>query len=212
MHVKLFLAAMLVLVSCLFECIPASAAGEEIPAQETGLLANEQTLSHTDSLSLLGGYGAKVWDQERYHVLSTALLLPSVSLPISNVLFKKNIFRGVLQWKFEAELGLLTTENNKGLAGGCPVGLRYNFTRGNGRLVPYAETTLGIIYLDVHKDVQGTRFNFIETASLGAQYFISERVSLDAQARYMHISNAGLHEPNRGQNLMFGLVGVNYHF
>src|SRR5512135_176592 len=179
MQGKLFFAAMLVLVSCLFQSIPASAAGDE-PVQGLDLLANEQTLSHTDSLTLQGGYGAKVWDQDR-HVLSTALLLPSVYLPISNVLFKNTIFRGVLQWKFEAVLGLLTTENDRGIAGGCPVGLRYNFTRANSRFVPYAESTLGIIYLNVHKDIQGTRFNFIESASLGTQYFLSDKFSLDVQ-------------------------------
>jgi opacity protein-like surface antigen len=209
MHGKPFVAAMLLLVLCSFAYIPVSAADE--PAKGFEFLAHEQALSHSDSLTLQGGYGAKVWDQ-KYHVLNTAILLPSVLLPISDVLMEKTIFRGVLQWKFEAVLGLLTTENNRVMAGGCPVGLRYNFTRGNGRFVPYAETTLGIVYLNVHKDIQGTRFNFIETASLGTQYFLSDKVSLDVQARYLHISNAGLHEPNRGQNLMFGIVGVNYYF
>jgi opacity protein-like surface antigen len=206
---KPFLAAMLVLAFCSLTYIPVSAADE--PAKGFVFLAHEQALSHSDSLSLQGGYGAKVWDQN-HHVLSTALLLPSVYLPISDVLMEKTIFRGVLQWKFEAVLGLMTTENNRGIAGGSPIGLRYNFTRGNGRFVPYAETTLGAGYVNVHKDVQGTRFNFIETASLGTQYFLSDKLSLDVQARYMHISNAGLHEPNRGQNLMFGIVGVNYYF
>src|SRR5512143_2935242 len=133
MRGKLLFAGMLVLVSCLFQSIPVSAAGEE-PAQGLEFLDNEQTLSHTDSLTLQGGYGAKAWDQDR-HVLSTALLLPSMYLPISNVLFKNTFFRGVLQWEFEAVLGLLTTENDRGLAGGCPVGLRYNFTRANSRFV-----------------------------------------------------------------------------
>jgi len=210
MHGKLFLAAMLVLVSCLFECIPVSAAGEK-PVQGLDLLAHEQTLSNMDSLSLQGGYGTKAWDQ-RHHVLSTALLLPSVLMPISSVLFRDTIFRGVLQWKFEAVLGLMTTENNRGIAGGCPVGLRYNFTRGNSKFVPYVETTLGAGYVNVHKAVQGTRFNFIDSASLGTQFFLSERFSLDVQARYIHISNAGLKEPNRGQNLIFGIAGANYYF
>ncbi len=91
-----------------------------------------------------------------------------------------------------------------------PVGLRYNFTSA-GKIVPYGQGMLGMAYIDVPNHIQGTRFSFTQNAAVGAEYFFRPDMALDVQARYTHISNAGIEEPNPGMNEGFLLVGINFY-
>jgi len=144
--------------------------------------------------------------------LDTVLLLPYLTIPISNTLMDNSIFRGVLEYKIEGIFGIVTNMGDRGMEGLSPIGFRYNFTKGQGKWVPYSELMLGAVYLDVPRSVQGTRFNFIETATLGVQYFLTRNTTFNCQFRYFHISNAGMREPNQGENLGLIMVGLSHYF
>ncbi len=168
-------------------------------------------ISNSMSIGIQGGYGDKAWDNDHFR-LNTALLQPYFTLPVTDVILANTFLRGVLEYKLEVPLGLITTLNDRGLAGLNPLGFRYDFTGFKGRFVPYASVSLGMVYLNVPREVQGTKYNFIEDPALGAQYFITDKWTISAECRYLHLSNAGIKEPNRGQNYIFGIVGISRYF
>lgn len=171
----------------------------------------EDALSNSMSIGIQGGYGDKAWDNDHFR-LNTALLMPYFTLPVTDVILEDTFLRGVLEYKLEVPLGLITTLNDRGLAGLNPLGFRYDFTGFKGRFVPYAAASLGIVYLNVPREVQGTKYNFITNSELGAQYFITDKWTINAECRFLHLSNAGIKEPNRGQNYIFGIVGISRYF
>ncbi len=171
----------------------------------------EDIISNDYSIGIQGGYGDKVWDNDHFR-LNTALLQPYFTIPLTNVIMKDWITRGVLEYKLEVPLGLITTLDDHGMAGLSPLGFRYDFTGLRDRLVPYASASFGMVYLDVPHEVQGTRYNFIINAAIGAQYFITGKWTIGAECRFLHLSNAGIKEPNRGQNYLMGLVQIGRYF
>ena len=196
-----------------------TSSASQVHAQETDqgksqpfpITKYEDAMSNSMSIGIQGGYGDKAWDNDHFR-LDTALLLPSLTLPVTDVILENTFLRGVLEYKLEVPLGLIVTLNDRGLAGLNPLGFRYDFTGFKGRFVPYAAASLGIVYLNVPREVQGTKYNFITNSELGAQYFITDKWTISAECRYLHLSNAGIKEPNRGQNYVFGIVGVSRYF
>jgi len=91
-------------------------------------------------------------------------------------------------------------------AGFDPLGLKWDFaTRGD--VAPYLELTGGTLFTD-HNVPYGTdNVNFTSAAALGA-HFLKDSYNLSVELRYMHISNAGLSNPNPGINTVQVRVGV----
>jgi hypothetical protein len=106
---------------------------------------------------------------------------------------------------------LLNTDPRFGVAGNASLLGRYHLLppalRG-GRLVPYAELSLGIGGLDFDLDQQDDGFNFFLQGGVGAQWLLSRRTALGAGWRYHHISNAGTRRPNIGINSHLFLFGL----
>jgi opacity protein-like surface antigen len=88
---------------------------------------------------------------------------------------------------------------------------RYHF-RSLGRLVPYLEAAAagGGSNLDVSEI--DSDFAFWLAAGAGASWFVSERTAIYAGYRLVHVSNAGLAEPNSGIEAHTGVAGVSYYF
>lgn len=168
----------------------------------------EMRLAETGyGVGLMGGYGVEVGDPPE---LDIAQVMPSVSFPVTGAV-GDGFYRGVLEYKIEGVLGYVDNLNHRGQLGLSPVGFRYNLTGSGGRLVPFVEAMLGAVYLNVPKTIQGTRFNFTESFGAGVRVFVSEGFALEASARFRHLSNAGIREPNPGINTAFVLVGVSYY-
>jgi len=159
------------------------------------------------SLGLSGMHG---WELDGSPQLDFTEVDPSVCFPLSGVM-GSSFYRGVLEYKAEAVLGVVTNLSDRGILGLSPVGIRYNFTVLGGRLVPYVDGTLGAVYLNVHRDIQGTRFNFIETVGAGVRYFVTDGLALGAGFRYRHLSNADIRKPNHGLDTGFVVVGLSYY-
>ena len=124
---------------------------------------------------------------------------------------------GWLRGRFEGMLELSAAPVFEG-AGSIVVGpsllWRYNFVQPGARLVPYFQIGAGVVYNDAYQDrtqqAIGRAVEFSLQASVGTRFFLSSRVSLDAELQYHHISNAGLARRNQGVNALGGLIGFSY--
>jgi len=94
---------------------------------------------------------------------------------------------------------------------------RYNLLLSNPKWVPYFQIGAGVVVNDAYKDMSqseiGQSVEFTPQGSIGLRYFISRQWTMDMEAMYHHISNAGLsHGRNGGINAVGGFVGVTYFF
>jgi hypothetical protein len=128
---------------------------------------------------------------------------------------EKGVFRGAT----EAVLQFSTDTVVRGpgnIVGGVSLLLRYNFVQPSCRLIPYIQGGGGIVFNDIYKDqtqnVFGQVQEFSVEAGVGLHYLIHPRWSLDLEADYLHISNAGMARRNVGLNAVGGLAGVTYYF
>ena len=124
-----------------------------------------------------------------------------------------SFFRG--NFELLAELSYATVFNGFGnyLMGGGGL-LRYNFLQPDARLIPYLQFGAGFVYTDAHEDKTqdaiGQAIEFTLQGSFGARYLIKKNWSIDAEATYHHISNAGIADRNRGINAFGAFFGVTY--
>jgi len=94
--------------------------------------------------------------------------------------------------------------------------LRYDFFRSYERLRFYAQGGVGIVYTDAHEDLSqtliGNPIEFTPQFSVGSRYLLNNHWSLDGEAMFHHISNAGMDDRNKGVNALGGFLGVTYYF
>jgi hypothetical protein len=95
-------------------------------------------------------------------------------------------------------------------AGVNPLNLKWDFaTRGD--VVPYFELSGGTLFTS-HEVPPGTStVNFTSGATIGAHFLGDER-NWSVEVRYLHISNAGLTNPNPGVNTVQVRVGIGKFF
>jgi lipid A 3-O-deacylase len=119
---------------------------------------------------------------------------------------------GFLKGRFEyvldaTPLFLVWQKHNTAYGGGfSPLGLKWDFAT-RGRVAPYLELNGGTLF--TNKDVPpGTSdVNFTSAAAFGVHLF-GEKYAWSLEARYMHISNAGLTAPNPGINSVQVRIGI----
>lgn len=124
-----------------------------------------------------------------------------------------------LRGHFEGILELSNSVIYKGpgdYIGGFTALIRYNWLPPDAKLVPYIQTGAGIVYADAYKDhsqrVIGQAIEFSLQAGLGLHYLVHKDWSIDTEATFQHISNAGLSDRNHGLNAVGGFVGLTYFF
>lgn len=89
--------------------------------------------------------------------------------------------------------------------------LRYHFATGT-RWVPFADIGAGATATGERAPDLGGAFEFNLQAGTGVQWFAWDNVALTVEARYLHVSSAGLYRPNLGLNTIAGLIGVTLWF
>ena len=91
-----------------------------------------------------------------------------------------------------------------------PLGLKWNFSS-HGRISPFLELTGGVLFTN-HDIPTGTNsVNFMSNLALGT-HVLGPRYNWSVEARYMHISNAGLATPNPGINTVQVRIGIGRFF
>ena len=90
--------------------------------------------------------------------------------------------------------------------------LRYNFYPPAEKWFPYIQAGVGVVYTDAYKDrtqsLIGQAVEFNPQLSLGLRYVIHRDWTLDCEAMFHHISNAGMSERNTGVNAIGGFIGL----
>lgn len=89
---------------------------------------------------------------------------------------------------------------------------RYNFVPPGWRVTPYMQLGAGAVLTDISHQIDGQNFNFNLDISLGVRYFIKRNLSLNAEYRYQHISNADTGRHNLGINANGPVLGVSWFF
>ena len=112
-----------------------------------------------------------------------------------------------LRFKVEGTAGLTTSPKTRGMASVGMMALYYLEFISNHRLNPYIEGGIGVIYTDFQVDGQGSRFNFNPQIGIGTEFKADSGPPYFGAVRLSHISNAGLHEDNRGMNSVIIMIG-----
>ena len=89
--------------------------------------------------------------------------------------------------------------------------IRYDFATGT-RFIPFFQGGVGVMYTDIGYPDLGSDFEFNEKAGIGLHYFFTPRFAITVEARFMHISNAGISKHNLGVNTVPVSIGLSYFF
>jgi hypothetical protein len=127
-----------------------------------------------------------------------------------------SMFRG----NFEALIEISNSFITKGpgnYISGVTGDLRYNFVQPDAKLVPYVQVGVGFVLTDIHTYEDGYQLtsqalNFTPQGSVGVRYKAGKNWSIDMEAMFHHISNAGTGESNAGINSGGILLGLTYFF
>jgi opacity protein-like surface antigen len=123
----------------------------------------------------------------------------------------RGFLRGNIEMVGEAFGGGIYEETGNYVAGGSIMG-RYNFIPQNSHLSPYIQVGVGGEMMDINHQYDGHNFNFNVVAMGGLRYFIKPRVSLNAELRFQHLSNANTGDRNIGINAIGPALGISWFF
>ncbi len=118
---------------------------------------------------------------------------------------------GFLKGRFEYVLDatpvfMLWQKSNTTYGGGfSPLGLKWDFAT-RGRVVPYLELNGGTLFTNKNVPPGTSDVNFTSAGAFGV-HLLGEKYAWTVEARYMHISNAGLATPNPGINTVQVRIG-----
>jgi Lipid A 3-O-deacylase (PagL) len=80
-----------------------------------------------------------------------------------------------------------------------PLNLKWNFSQRSGHFSPYVELSGGTLFTTSKVPAQTSGVNFTSGAAVGT-HLLGKRYAWAIEARYLHISNAGLGDLNPGIN------------
>lgn len=173
--------------------LPAAAFAQEGPQQGS----NEMQIWTSAGHSVSGGRGnTGIWNAGlRYGWVLTDAHLPG-------------FLKGRFEYAIDAVPAYLIFQPT-GTAYGVgvnPLNLKWNFVR-HGRLSPYLELSGGTLFTTAKVPAGTAAVNFASGAALGTHILGAKR-SWAIEARYLHISNAGLGDLNPGINTFEVRLGV----
>ena len=154
------------------------------------------------------GFGSRVLGTWLTHDLAQASV--NFGWVFTNVVAPDKWYRGNPELLVELFGGAQFRPNDRYFVGLTPM-IRYNFATGS-RWVPFVEGGVGLSATNIDDvDLTGT-FQFNVQVGTGIHYFLSDRTALTLQYRWLHFSNAGMHDPNHGTNTQMFLVGASWFF
>lgn len=164
----------------------------------------------THEFNASAGYGLGLDDFGSRHHHDWVLGVASYGWMISNVVGEDRFYRG--NWELLAEFfgGAQFHPDTEYVVGIGPV-LRYNFAVGH-RLVPFIDAGAGLSATSIREGDLSTTFEFNLQGGLGLRWFVCNDLSLTLAAHYIHLSNAGIDNPNNGVNNITIMLGVSWFF
>ncbi len=188
-------------------------AQQSLPTAERGIWEGEVgngVKAGADSLTLEAGaqYGFSGFGGvESHHI---ALVSLSYGHMLSGVVGEGHWYSGNFEGRLELFGGWQFSPDEDWIVGFTPH-LRYDFATGT-RWVPFFDIGAGVTATGIGPpDLSGT-FEFNLQAGIGVHWLITDNLAITAEARYMHVSCAGIHHPNLGMNGIVGLIGITRFF
>lgn len=152
--------------------------------------------------------GVQAFGGRQVHDL--ALLSLSYGHMLGNVVGGDNWYRGNWEGRLELFAGGQFSPQSDPFVGLTPH-LRYNFATGT-RWVPFADLGAGVTASGIEAPDQSGTFEFNLQANVGTHWFVRDNLALTFEVGYLHMSCAGLHDPNLGVNTVKGMVGLTWFF
>jgi len=183
--------------------------GESIWENGVGEGFRSKTQSIGVSAGALGGIAS--FGSQQAHDLG--LLSLSYGHMLGGVKGTDHWYRGNFEWRLELFGGMQfhPDVDTDGWVVGLTPHLRYNFATGT-RWIPFLDGGAGVTATGIGPpDLSGT-FEFNLQAGTGILWFFRDNVALSVEARYLHMSCAGISKPNLGLNGVTGLLGLAYFF
>lgn len=118
--------------------------------------------------------------------------------------------RGNLEWAADVIPAYVIFQNTTVYgAGFTPVLLKWNFTGGN-KIAPFVEAGGGTLFTRSQVPPGTSTTNFTPQIGFGMHVFTRQKRAVTFTGRWMHISNAGLTNPNPGINTLQFTVGYQW--
>lgn len=116
--------------------------------------------------------------------------------------------KGRFEYVVDAVPAFLVFQKNQTVYGGGvnPLGLKWDFAA-RGRFEPYFELNGGTLFTNHNVPAGTSDVNFTSAAAMGL-HLLGDKYAWSIEARYMHISNAGLASPNPGVNTVQVRIGI----
>ncbi len=127
--------------------------------------------------------------------------------PYWGKVFTERIGPGTLEFVVEGFLGSARQDSEDRYAIGITPLIVYNFID-FGRMVPFLEAGIGVLYTDLDPEDFGSHFNFTPQAGIGLGYEIAHQTFLKFSYRIHHISNAFLDQDNASIDSNLFFVGI----
>lgn len=170
--------------------------------------AGFQPTAHTLAVELGAGPGFAAFGSRQAH--DVALMSLSYGHMLGSVVGERHWYRGNWEWRGELFGGAEFSPDEEWILGLTPH-LRYNFATGT-RWVPFIDGGAGVTATGIGPPDLSNTFEFNLQATTGVHWFIRDRLAVTAEARYVHMSCAGISHPNLGLNSVLGMLGVTWFF
>ncbi len=192
---------------------PAHAAEQTLQPPETALWESGigngfQPAVHTLTLEAGANYGYAALGGNQAHHLALGSL--SYGHMLGPVVGENHWHRGNWEWRAEVFGGIQFSPDDNWLVGLTPH-LRYNFATGT-RWIPFVDCGAGVTATGIGPPDLSNTFEFNLQASLGVHWFVRDNLALTVEARLLHLSCAGISQPNDGLNGVTGMVGLTWFF
>jgi opacity protein-like surface antigen len=175
---------------------------------KSGMGKGFQPEVHTLTLEAGASYGyAAFGGLQAHHLALTSLSYGHMLGPIVG---DNHWYRGNPEWRVELFGGMQFSPDDDWLVGLTPH-LRYNFATGT-RWIPFLDGGAGVTATGIGPPDLGNIFEFNLQVGAGVHCFVRDNLALTVEARYIHLSCAGISQPNEGVNGAIGMVGLTWFF
>ena len=169
-----------------------------------GFRAGTQSLT----FDIGAGYGVQILGSRQSHDLALANL--SYGYMLGSVWGAGHWYAGNLELRGELFAGGQFLPSEEWLVGIAPH-LRYDLATGT-RWVPYLDIGGGVSATSIGPPDLSHVFEFNIQGAVGMNWFIRKDVAINVEARYMHLSCAGINRPNLGLNNVGAMAGISWFF
>ncbi len=208
-----WLGGLLVAVAILTSAGSGRGAEQTVQPSEAALWTNRvgngfQSGTQTLTFEAGGVHGLEILGSVQFHNLALASL--SYGRMTGPVMGEDRWYQG--NWELRAELfgGTQFSPSEAWIIGLTPH-LRYDFATGS-RWIPFVDAGAGATATDIGRPDLSCTFEFNVQGGVGVHWFVRDDWAVTAEARYFHVSDAGLTRPNYGVNGVMGMIGLTWFF